>query len=386
MTTNISPEDFFGPAIAITNEDISRAAEERDIEPGVVLALVNKESRSKGFLEDGRPVILYEMHKFNSFTKGKYLAKYPELATKTQRQNKYGPSGAWQYQKLEKAMALDETAALKSCSWGKFQIMGFNFKECGYSSVQDMVLAFVASEQNQLEAFMRFLDSKKLIGAMQRKDWAAIAEGYNGANYRINNYDTDLEKKYNELSSNIVRKGARGTLVVTLQKLLNQQGFKINVDGVAGQETIDAVKAFQYKHQLTADGVAGPATFAKLAAAKVEVIEKPVAKTNQGKAAIAAAGVGVPGAATFVGQAINNAQNSGPDIQKAANAVTKAANSTSDVVQQKAVQDVVSNVAELSIQVQYQTYIIIGLFLLLILMAGFIVWSKMEENKRLKGV
>jgi hypothetical protein len=34
--------------------------------------------------------------------------------------------------RLLQALLIDETAALKSASWGMTQILGENFKECGY--------------------------------------------------------------------------------------------------------------------------------------------------------------------------------------------------------------------------------------------------------------
>src|SRR3712207_5842028 len=49
-----------------------------------------------------------------------------------------------------------------------------------------------------------------------------------------------------------------------IQSALNDHNYNIAVDGVAGGRTIDAVKHFQNNHKLSADGMVGAATKAKL--------------------------------------------------------------------------------------------------------------------------
>lgn len=53
--------------------------------------------------------------------------------------------------------------------------------------------------------------------------------------------------------------GSRGEVVKQIQKAL-----KLYTDGIYGVNTEEAVKAFQRDHGLTADGIVGPATLAKL--------------------------------------------------------------------------------------------------------------------------
>jgi hypothetical protein len=54
--------------------------------------------------------------------------------------------------------------------------------------------------------------------------------------------------------------GGRGADVVILQERLAAVGLPVTVDGVYGQETTDAVMAFQEREQLMIDGVVGPET------------------------------------------------------------------------------------------------------------------------------
>jgi hypothetical protein len=54
--------------------------------------------------------------------------------------------------------------------------------------------------------------------------------------------------------------GDRGADVIDLQERLGAVGLPVTVDGVYGQETADAVMAFQEREELTVDGVVGSET------------------------------------------------------------------------------------------------------------------------------
>ncbi len=61
------------------------------------------------------------------------------------------------------------------------------------------------------------------------------------------------------------RVGSRGNEVVNIQSRLKNWGYYTGwVDGIYGSYTKDAVIKFQRKHGLSADGIAGPATLAKI--------------------------------------------------------------------------------------------------------------------------
>lgn len=65
----------------------------------------------------------------------------------------------------------------------------------------------------------------------------------------------------------IVKQGAKGERVRTIQYLLNARGFRVAVDGDFGKSTTAAVKLFQRANKLTVDGHVGPATWQKLVVA-----------------------------------------------------------------------------------------------------------------------
>ena len=61
------------------------------------------------------------------------------------------------------------------------------------------------------------------------------------------------------------KRGSRGTEVRNIQTRLKNWGYLDGkVDGIYGAKTEEAVKKFQRKHGLTPDGIAGPATLAKI--------------------------------------------------------------------------------------------------------------------------
>ncbi|NOV30835.1 N-acetylmuramidase family protein [Methylomonas sp. ZR1] len=172
---------------------------------GITLAMVKAfaevESGGKsGFGPAGLPVIAFEGHWFRKLTNKKYDQTHPMLSYKYVK--KAGPE--WQannkdqetaWKTLNDAIALDSDAALQACSWGMFQVMGFNFKDCGFSKVEDFVASMKAGERGQLDAFVGWCKAKPArLQALKDKKFATIATLYNGEDY--GNYDVLLEQAY----------------------------------------------------------------------------------------------------------------------------------------------------------------------------------------------
>lgn len=81
-------------------------------------------------------------------------------------------------------------------------------------------------------------------------------------------------------STATLRKGSTGSAVKALQTKLKELGFYTgSIDGVYGNGTRNAVKNFQRKKGLSADGVAGAKTLAALNNAKAEQPAQKVEKT-----------------------------------------------------------------------------------------------------------
>lgn len=82
--------------------------------------------------------------------------------------------------------------------------------------------------------------------------------------YGLTAYDAADWKEASPVPPRILKKGDSGQDVRWLQNALNMNGAGLAVDGVFGGKTHIAVLAFQAVNGLTADGIVGPATRAKL--------------------------------------------------------------------------------------------------------------------------
>ncbi|EKE77437.1 N-acetylmuramidase domain-containing protein [Gallaecimonas xiamenensis] len=183
------------PQTPLTEADFAEAAKALGVEVAAVKAVAQVESQGDAFLASGKPKILFEAHKFSRFTQHRYDGSHPSISSRHWSRALY-KGGEKEYDRLKDAMALDREAALKSASWGRFQIMGFNYQLAGFNSVEEMVKAMFASEAKQLAAFLAFIESAGLGKYLKTKDWAKFAEGYNGSGYKANHYDTKLKDAY----------------------------------------------------------------------------------------------------------------------------------------------------------------------------------------------
>lgn len=79
-------------------------------------------------------------------------------------------------------------------------------------------------------------------------------------------YNIKQQTEQKASTASYLQKGNSGSAVKALQQSLNQMGASppIKADGVFGDKTLAALKAFQQTKGLKVDGVAGPITFAAL--------------------------------------------------------------------------------------------------------------------------
>jgi peptidoglycan L-alanyl-D-glutamate endopeptidase CwlK len=68
-----------------------------------------------------------------------------------------------------------------------------------------------------------------------------------------------------------IKSGSKGKLVQQMQKLLNDNGFSLSVDGKFGNSSDEAIKKFQFDHGLSPDGIVGNKTWEALKASKPEI-------------------------------------------------------------------------------------------------------------------
>lgn len=169
------------------------------VEPNALKAIAMVESGDAGaFLDSGEPVILYERHLFSALTRGRFDREHADISNP--QPGGYGPLKE-QHPKLQRAAALDRDAALKSCSWGLFQILGQNHVRAGYPSLQRFITAMYRSAEDHLRALVMFIrHDERLVDAARGKDWAAFAYVYNGPAYARNKYDVRIAQAYALLS------------------------------------------------------------------------------------------------------------------------------------------------------------------------------------------
>ena len=194
----------------LTEDDYVRAARKTDLEISVVKTVTAVEALQFGFYNNGLPITLFERHVFyqqlckyrgDDFA-NKIADRYSDICNPSSGGYTGGKS---ELQRLDRARSIDEDCALLSASYGLFQIMGFNYRQAGYKTVNEYYEAICVSEDNQLDAFVNYLlldKDKSLLTNLKKKDFTAFAKEYNGPGYKKHKepYDVKMQRIYKELS------------------------------------------------------------------------------------------------------------------------------------------------------------------------------------------
>lgn len=182
----------------LTDADYEKAAAQLGCDVPSIRAVAETEVAGEAWDLMGRPRLLFERHKFHKHTNGIYHKTHPGISSASQ--GGYGRESR-QYDRLYEAATLDEVAALKSASYRMFQILGENFVEAGFATVESFVDAMLRSQRDHLLAFVSFVGSNRsLRTAIRGRQWATFARGYNGKNYAKNKYDTKMAEAHARLS------------------------------------------------------------------------------------------------------------------------------------------------------------------------------------------
>lgn len=165
----------------LTPQDFQNAANKLGVTVAHIKAVTEVESRGSGFLDDGRPKILFERHVFRKrlIEKGISVQNTPNDIVNAVSGGYLG--GVKEHDRLDRAAKIDRDAALESASWGMFQIMGYHWKTLDYPSLQAFINAMYRDEGGQLDAFVRFIKADpRLLRALKNQDWSTFARIYNG--------------------------------------------------------------------------------------------------------------------------------------------------------------------------------------------------------------
>lgn len=257
---------FEGKGKPLSEVGLNEAANELGVGPPAIWAVMTVETKGCGFLSDRRPQILFERHIFRKRTNGQFDVVAPELSNRTA--GGYGASGAFQYDRLTRAIALNRIAALESTSWGLGQVMGFNATEVGFSDVEAMVTAMCESEDSQLAAIVGFIKKNNLAQYLQQSDWSQFAFHYNGSSFKKNNYDNKLAKAH----ARYITGPLPSLKVRAVQLYLTFLDYTPGaVDGWFGQNTQNELIKFQKDKSLAPSGQLDAKTFDTLEQAAIGV-------------------------------------------------------------------------------------------------------------------
>jgi hypothetical protein len=191
----------------LTAQDVARAADQLGVELAAIKAVSEVESAGGGFVKEGQPKVLFERHWMNRRLNSRGLTLAAKLGRSERpdivntRTGGYR-GGSLEWIRLQTARKLSDEAALESASYGRYQLMGFHWKNLGYPSVQDFVEKHSTNEGHQLDGFVKFiLADSRLLKALKKKDWATFARVYNGPAYAKNKYDQKMAEAYERHST-----------------------------------------------------------------------------------------------------------------------------------------------------------------------------------------
>jgi hypothetical protein len=180
----------------ITEQAFNDSAALLNVSVASIKAVAKIEGGGQGII-DGKPVILFEPHCFfRELVKAGVKPVLSDICYERWGERPYPSGQKAQWERLERAIIINREAALKSASWGLFQILGSNYKAAGCATIQDFVNQMYKGEDNQLQLFCKYIKSVGLDEELRLKDWRLFAQGYNGKLYWKNNYDKKLQQAF----------------------------------------------------------------------------------------------------------------------------------------------------------------------------------------------
>lgn len=183
----------------LSEVDYIDAAQALACEVATVKAVVEVECPRSAFVVVAgvtRPRILFEAHRFSAETDGRFDGSHPHLSSRTWNRALYTGTDEGEWHRLTEARKLARFEADKAASWGKFQIMGFNFAAAGHPNVAQFVNDMSTSVRLQMLAFVAFCQHEGLAPLLASRNWSNFARRYNGPAYASHGYHTKLASAY----------------------------------------------------------------------------------------------------------------------------------------------------------------------------------------------
>lgn len=184
-----------GPDTRLTDQDYFASATRLGLTPAHVMAIKSVESAGHGF-EAGRPLILFEPHRFSKATGHRFDGVAPDVSYPTWDAKRYPGGQDARYAQLLKAIGYSVDAGFASASYGLFQVLGENYAICGFANPYEFASAHARDEATELQAFEKFLIGNSLVHYLQAKNWLAFALRYNGPLAEKQGYPQKLAAAY----------------------------------------------------------------------------------------------------------------------------------------------------------------------------------------------
>lgn len=190
--------------------DWIEAARKLGCDVAAIRAVAEVEGGGVGFASVGgkaQPIILFEPHIFWRQLKQRgddpalHVEGNSDVLYEKWKSRPYPSTQAERYRQLDKAAIINREAALSSASWGRFQVMGFNWQACACSSLQEFINRMYKNDDEQLTLFVNFIRSSGLADDLRRKDWTGFARVYNGPAYAVNGYHQKLKAAYDKYAA-----------------------------------------------------------------------------------------------------------------------------------------------------------------------------------------
>lgn len=189
-----------GPDTKLCDADFTVAAQGLGVQAAAIRAFWQTEAAGAGF-QEGRPKILPEPHRFSKNTGHRFDASHPTISYPKWGTRPYVKTQDERYDQLLQMVRLDTDAGFASASYGAPQIMGENFKACGYDSSFAFAEAMARDEATQLRAFEAFVTGCGILPYLRRvtrapTSWEPVASRYNGTAFRQNRYHEKMAASF----------------------------------------------------------------------------------------------------------------------------------------------------------------------------------------------
>jgi hypothetical protein len=159
-TREVIDAAFTNPdAPGVSPDDIIALATRLGCTAKQLTAVATVESGRSAFDSEGRPKMLFERHKFNRFTTG----RFPMSAWNNPMAGGYGEDS---WNKLSHAACQDVDAAFSAASWGRFQVLGQYWQGLGYESPLALAYSTVSGEVAHYELLARYIERFNLKSAL----------------------------------------------------------------------------------------------------------------------------------------------------------------------------------------------------------------------------